>query len=220
MHLEGIDVSEANGSIDWKGVAHAGKRFAIAKVSEGDWHDPTFTAQRVHAIRGAGVVAGGYVFLRPRPGRTGAEEITRYFWPAAHRAGLWNADHQRVVDVRPVLDVERSDFDLSTASGRRATIAYIDSAVDAVLELTHGRHPILYAGSLWRDQLRPGRDFGGCKLWYPEYGVRAPRLVPAPWKRPAIWQYTESGTCGGVHGHVDLDRFNGTAAAFKRELCI
>jgi len=220
MPVEGIDVYEENGSVDWAKVAAAGKRFAICKVSEGDRPDRRFTRGRIDEVRRHGLIAGGYAFLRPRPGRTGAQEVHDFFWPAATAAGLWQADHQRVLDVRPALDVERSDFDTGTEAGRQATIAYVSSAVDAIVELTHGRHPVIYAGAFWRERIHPGSTFD-CKLWYPEYGVGTPRLIPPPWGAPALWQFTETGRVAGVHGDVDLDRYLGAGIEdFKRELCI
>lgn len=220
MPVEGLDVFEGNGSVDWADVAAAGKRFAICKVSEGNLHDPMFTHGRIAEIRRHKLIAGGYAFLRPQPGRTGAQEVREFFWPAATAAGLWQADRQRVLDVRPVLDVERSAFDMGTEAGRQATIAYVRSAVDAIVELTGGRHPIIYAGSFWRERVHPGTTFG-CKLWYPEYGVSAPRLIPPPWRAPSIWQFAETGRVAGVHGNADLDRYLGAGIEeLRRELCI
>lgn len=218
-HLEGVDVSEANGSVDWKAVHGSGRRFAICKVSEGTYLDPTFSRSRVDAIRKAGLIAGGYAYLRPRLGRTGAQEASG-FLRHAKAAGLWHPDHQTVKDVRPVLDLEESGFHVR---GRARTLRYLESAVEEVMRQTGGRRPILYLGSFWRDELRdPRTTFGGCPLWYPEYGVSRPRLAPRAWAHgPAIWQYSENGRVPGVPGDCDLDRYlDGDLRHFKARMCI
>lgn len=218
----GIDVSEANASVDWGLVHGAGYRFAVAKVSEGDYTDPMFSAKRVAAIRKAGLIAGGYVYLRPKPGRSGGDEAL-HFLRLAKRAGLWAADGQRVVDVRPVLDVEQTAFRFRA---RSRTLRYVEDAVRTTMRHTGGRHPILYLGSFWRDEMRDPRSsvLEGCPLWYPEYGVSEPRQAPAAnWPHgPSIWQYSESGRVPGVHDSCDLDRYMGPDGlrGFRKRLCI
>src|SRR3954453_11416977 len=69
----GIDVSNNNGSIDWGAVHRAGYRFCWAKAGEGDWKDPTFV-DNIRRAGAAGLKVGGYHFVKPKPGRSGAEE--------------------------------------------------------------------------------------------------------------------------------------------------
>lgn len=196
---EGIDVSGANGSIDWGPVRRSHHRFAYMKVSEGDWPDPSFTAGRVRAARHAGILPGGYVYLRPRAGRTGAEEF-RWFWRWAQRGGLYTRGSGWA--LRPVIDLEAS------ALSPRKTLRYVGQAVEECLHVNAGRHPVLYTGFFWRDQLGDPNERFGCELWYPSY----PKLqgVPHAWHgRPSIHQYSETGRVPGINGRVDLDRYLG-----------
>jgi lysozyme len=48
-----------------------------------------------------------------------------------------------------------------------------------------------------------------------EYEVAAPKL-PSGWSTWKFWQSSQSGTVSGVTGSVDLDVFNGTAAALRQ----
>jgi GH25 family lysozyme M1 (1,4-beta-N-acetylmuramidase) len=60
-----IDVSNVNGSVDFREVRHAGIAGAFLKVSEGlDFNDSRFAEFRREARR-AGVRVGGYHFARP-----------------------------------------------------------------------------------------------------------------------------------------------------------
>lgn len=218
--IEGIDVSGANGtSIDWRAVRRSGRRFVVLKINEGDLLEATTTTTRVEAIRKAGLLIGGYDYVHPKPGRTGAQEFQIHY-QAARRVGLY-----RKGDMRPVLDLECSHFDTSCQAGRRDTIGYVRSWVQECLRVT-GQHPILYMGFFWRDELQDPLLTLGCQLWYPSYPTL--RLVPRAWgaAKVALHQYSEHGQVPGIHGQVDLDRFltsrRGPFAIrdFKSRLCL
>lgn len=63
--MQGVDVSEYQGSIDWA-TAHAnGIGFGICRVSDGTFHlDRTF-GPNWNGMRANGVVRGVYQFFRP-----------------------------------------------------------------------------------------------------------------------------------------------------------
>ncbi len=65
--LEGIDVSNWQGTIDWTKVAAAGKKFAIIKATEStDFVDPMYSTNHASA-RAAGLWTGAYHFAQPDP---------------------------------------------------------------------------------------------------------------------------------------------------------
>jgi lysozyme len=216
--VHGVDVYEGDGDIDWRKVSAAGNQFAITKISEGmpsqGWAavDPRATADRIKAIRNAGMIAGGYAFLRPKSGRTGAAEA-RLLVEHGKSIGLWQRDHQRVRDIRPVLDCEASGFDLTTASGRRATRVYVRDAVREVKRLT-GHAPIIYTGKWWWDQtqeeqLRWTWHSFGCPLWLAAYVTDPAPYIPRGWRRPAIWQFTDKARVDGIDQPCDRNVFTG-----------
>jgi GH25 family lysozyme M1 (1,4-beta-N-acetylmuramidase) len=219
MSIEGVDVSGANGSnIDWHKVHASGRHFAVCKVNEGDLIEGTTSGARIDAIRNAGMVPGGYDFVHPKPGRTGAQEFHLH-WNAARHVGLYKTG-----DMRPVIDFEASSYG-SDSAGVAHTLAYVRSWIDECYKVC-GKHPILYTGFFWRDHCHDPNDTMHCQLWYPSY----PSLtaVPRAWgkDRVTIHQYSEKGTVPGIQGHVDLDRYltnhTGTAAtdAFRNDLCL
>ncbi|MGZ7039929.1 MAG: glycoside hydrolase family 25 protein, partial [Thermoanaerobaculia bacterium] len=63
--VRGIDVSEFQGHVDWAAVHHSGVQFAIARVGDGTYVDPTFETNW-HGIRNAGLIRGAYQFFEPR----------------------------------------------------------------------------------------------------------------------------------------------------------
>jgi lysozyme len=184
---KGIDVSNLQGRIDWKKVRRAGYRFAYVKAGEGDWRDPDFLAN-VRGAVAAGLKVGGYQFLRPKPGRTGAREAG-YFMDRLHAAGLGKGD------LRPVLDVE------ATALDRPGTHAYVKSFVAAMH--ASGYRPMIYTGT-WFWGPKVGDDDFGLPLWIAAYQSHEPAL-PKPWREYAVWQHSSEGRVPGVRGHVDLN---------------
>ena len=63
--IQGIDVSNLQGTIDWHKVAGAGVKFAICKVTEGtNFADPDYIAN-VKGATAAGIHAFNYFFAHP-----------------------------------------------------------------------------------------------------------------------------------------------------------
>lgn len=183
----GIDVSNLQGAIDFKKVRRDGIRFVYVKAGEGDWKDPRFLLN-VKDAAAAGLEVGAYQFLRPKPGRTGAQEAA-HFLARLDDAGLGKHD------LRPVLDVEATKLE------RGGTMSYVQSFVSAMR--AHGHKPIIYTGTwFWTPQV--GDEDFGCPLWIAAYQSHEPAL-PKPWKDYVIWQHSSSGRVAGIGGDVDLN---------------
>jgi lysozyme len=184
---KGIDVSNLQGSIDWRKVRKAGYRFVWIKAGEGDWRDPDFL-HNVKAAKAAGLKVGAYHFLRPKPGRTGAQEA-RYFIERLKAAGLGKGD------LLPAADVE--DTKLDHAATRRYAHYFLVTLKGA------GFRPCLYTYPSFLDG-EWGDAFRSTPLWLADYdgGLN----VPKPWKHPVAHQHTDKGSVPGIHSNVDLNR--------------
>jgi lysozyme len=187
---KGLDVSNLQGSIDWRKVKDAGYRFVFVKAGEGDWLDPKFLDNVIEA-RKAGLKIGAYQFLRPKAGRHGNEEA-QYFIDALRTAALGKGD------LRPVLDVE------ATALDRAGTHAYVKTFVNAMH--AHGFKPMIYTAKwFWEPHVSTSEDFG-LPLWVAGYVPESQLVLPKPWKQYAVWQWTDKATVPGIQGHVDANR--------------
>jgi lysozyme len=185
---KGLDVSNLQGTIDFRKVKDAGYRFVWIKAGEGDWPDPNFM-RNVQSAKAAGLKVGAYHFLRPKAGRTGAQEA-QHFIERLKTAGLGKGD------VKPAADVEATTLD--AAGTRRYAWDFMQAVHRA------GHHPVLYTYPSFL-----GGDWGGeawisWPLWLADYD--GPLNVPKPWKHPAAHQYTSKGSVPGIHGNVDLNR--------------
>ena len=223
--VHGPDIFEGEASVDFAKAAAHGAKFVIFKISEGDYMDSRATKARVKAIRDAGMIAGAYVFLRPKAGRTGAQEF-QIFYNKGLSLGLWKRDQQTVRDIRPVLDCEDTGFNTDTVLGRLQTRRYIRSAIKECKRLT-GHLPIIYTGKWWWEETIKCRWSLGCALWlasYPADGstVAKPPVswLPSAWKTVELWQFTDHYKCPGINNPCDYNIFvgKGGAAGFRSRL--
>ena len=217
--VEGIDVFDGQGAIDWPSVRDAGVEFAFIKATQGTYDTQATFAANWAGSAGAGVVRGAYHFFDPT--EDGASQ-------AAHFLSVVGASAS---ELPPVLDIECPDGDadcLGTGSGGAASAGDIRARMLAFLGAVAqelGRTPVVYTyASYFADN---GIDTTGLEAyplylaWIPANGAAAgaaalPCLdVPAPWSAAAFWQYSFEGAVAGVSGAVDRDRFLGTRGALQ-----
>ena len=203
MGVYGIDVFEGDGDITWQDVAGNSERFAWIKLTEGTLVDSRATLERVSAMRHAGVIPGGYVFLRPRPGRRGDWEA-RFALDHARKIGLYHRDRGRVKDLRFALDFEATAFP-DTVFGRWKTRRYLRQAIDEVIRQL-GRRPIIYTGAWFADPVGvKASTVRGCPVWTASY-TRKP-IVPHAWTQATFWQFTDQGHVPGIASDVDRNKY-------------
>lgn len=211
MSVLGIDVSENNGvNIDWRSVHSHGVRFVFMKVNEGDYFDKRTSHARIRLAREAGLLVGGYNFVRPRPGRTGAQEFD-IFWKRARLLGLCKHG-----DLRPVIDIEATAF--VGKLGPLRTRRYVRSWIKRCVQVT-GKPPIVYTGKwFWDGPSMNGNKRGlrGARLWLAAYAMRPDPFVPAAWDHESFWQYTDRGTVPGISTPVDMNRYQSSFQNLKR----
>jgi lysozyme len=198
--VEGVDVSEFQGSIDWNAVHGSGRDFAITRVSDGTGHsDPTFAANWA-GIKAAGMVRGVYQFFRA------SEDPTAQANLLVSAIGSLGPD-----DLAPVADVEVSDG----VSG--ATLVANLATWVSVIKAKTGRTPIIYTAPGFWDPLPSTGQFAGEVLWVANWQVSCPD-TPTPWTGWTFWQYDDGTTTPnvpGISGGVDKDRFNGSLAQLQ-----
>ena len=202
-YVDGIDVSHHQGTIDWRRVAGAGKRFAFVRASAGTLtSDATYTANRSGA-RAAGLAVGSYHFANPDTATGDASNEAAWFLQNATIASG---------DLIPVLDLEVSNG-LDPAS----MTAWAQTWLSAVSSAT-GVRPIIYTNpTFWATSMANTDWFarnGYTVLWVAHWTTAIQPLVPASnWAGNgwAFWQHSSTGKVPGIRGAVDLDRFNGSA---------
>ena len=200
--IHGIDVSYAQGKINWPKVKAMEEdsvriKFAFIKATEGLLTvDPYFKRNWREAAK-SGIVCGAYHFFRPK------------------KDGLWQARFflQNVKleagDLPAVVDVEVLDG-MSPQKMRKELSAYIKK-----VEATTGAKPIIYTSiSFYKDYL--AGHFDGYPLWIAHYYQDELKLADnTNWR---FWQHSDKATINGIGHVVDFDAFKGDSLDLQRLL--
>jgi lysozyme len=195
--VEGLDVSDYQGTVDWTSVKSSGRGFAIARVSDGTGTPDTTFAANWSAMKSAGLVRGAYQFFRA------SEDPTAQANLVVEGVGALGAG-----DLAPIADVEVLDGE----SG--ATLVANLATWLSVVAAKTGRTPIIYSDPGFWNALPSTAQFDSYTLWVADWGPSCPS-TPTPWTSWSLWQYSDTGTVSGISGQVDLDRFDGTLAQLQ-----
>jgi lysozyme len=181
-----IDVSDAQGRIDWSAVAAKGVKVAMAKATEG----ADFTANTWHVNQrdatDAGIKVVPYHFVRPVDVAT---QVAHFQSVAGLSQGMAYA-----------LDWE---------CNRIASAADFQRIGEQLAEIT-GRTPLGYWGIPGSTPEEPTEVMDGWERWVPRY--RAGNIadftqMPPQHTTPGVdflfWQYTPAGRISGINGPVD-----------------
>jgi lysozyme len=183
-----IDLSHWNAiPSSLKPAAAAGVLGVIHKVTEGSGGvDDKYGARRWLA-NDAGLLWGGYHFLRPGDQRAHAQHFLEEAQP----------------DARTLLAADHEDS--------RVSLGELGIWLEEIERLA-GRRPVIYSGHVLKDQLGGDVDsvINGSRyrLWLAQYGDDYD--LPPGWDEPWLWQWTQSGTIDGVTPPTDLNDYQGT----------
>lgn len=192
--LQGIDVSYAQGTIDWAAVHESGIAFALIKATEGvSIHDPQF-ARNWSVSKSAGIRRGAYHFFHFSDD------------PVTQAQSFLASAQPQAGDLLPAVDVETADgiTDVSLLVDR---LSQFTTAVEKVLD---GRRMLIYTDpGFWNSSMRGSDAFTGHPLWVAEYNRDPAPQLPRGWRNWSIWQHDDNGTVTGITGAVDLDVYGG-----------
>jgi lysozyme len=212
--LEGIDVSNNNGEIDWSRVysigSPSGKDFAFIKSSEGpdrngDWFTDSYFFDNITSARRFNLEVGAYHFCRPS-GATGAQEANY----ALDAIGEFRVGEFFAFDLEDARIDPNADL-LAYALNFKRTF-----------QSQAGFLPVLYSNQdyMQRHNLTGNtsehQELAQCGLWIASWGLDSPPTPPAPWDSLAFWQYSATGSVPGVRGDCDLDRFFGDREQLRK----
>lgn len=200
--VHGIDISRYQSGIDWSRARDAGVSFAFLKATEGaDRVDPRLE-EHWNAVAAAGIPAGPYHFW--------------YFCrPASEQADWFIANvPRRPGGLPPILDMEWTPF--SPTCTIRPPAAQVRAEMEVFLSrlTSHYRtRPVVYTTKSFYN------DMGFANVTGEDFWLRATATDPtslynrSDWR---FWQYSGTGLVPGIPGQVDLNAFNGSAAAWRQ----
>lgn len=200
--IHGIDVSYAQGQIDWHKVREmkdgdVSITFAFIKATEGLLTvDPYFKRNWREAAK-TGIVCGAYHFFRPK--KSGKQQARFFLQTASVEKG----------DLPLVVDVETLDGK-DPAVMRKELKAFIDH-----IEAKTKVKPIIYSGlSFYHDYLQG--HFDDHVLWIAHYHKEELRVRKrGEWH---FWQHSDRGKVNGINHAVDFNVFNGDSTSLRKLL--
>ncbi len=239
-YLNGIDVSNIQGDINWQAVADAGYKFAYIKSSQySRIRDNKFWKNHSKALK-EGIVCGAYhaCSIAHGPGNlTDPKEQMKFFYDACEQVG------SRPGDLPPMLD-----WEVNTANSPELAVGWLLEALEAATELWYpdnakrilagkdARYPVVYTYPVFAQAHQPFlmlsaelKKYPLCfasyryqaKDWHPSMtGRQEPfQATPKPWAKTSFWQHTgNGGRVPGVPTHCDKQVYLGSGADFDK-LC-
>lgn len=182
----GIDVSYAQGNIDWKKVANAGIDFAIIRAGRGDL--------------GSGCKMDDYFVQNIKGATANGIDVGVYFYSYATTVEEARAEAKFLVKIikdykitYPVI------LDMEEEMGQADVTAMIDAFFKEIMNA--GYYPMFYSYKSWIETYLDMRILDKYAVWLAQTGVSAPTYEGGFY----IWQYSHKGKVDGINGYVDLN---------------
>jgi GH25 family lysozyme M1 (1,4-beta-N-acetylmuramidase) len=194
-----VDVSGAQGSVDWRKMAAAGVRVASIKVDEGvTYADPTFSRERLTEMRDAGLARGVYHFARPdnNGGAAEAEAFVRRVEAAGGSFVSFSDWRNGGAGIFGWLDFEHTPYSASFARDWGQRFAQLTKV-----------KPGIYGGGYSLNPIAPAIPGAFSAVWIAAYANSwQPYLDDHLEPLVRFWQYTSAADIGGEHP-VDVSRY-------------
>ncbi len=182
--MEGIDVSNHQGYIEWERIDQNQVNFVFMKATEGETFTDKSFRSNWEAAEEAGFLRGAYHFYREE---SSGKDQAEHFIDVVPREAY---------ALPPVVDVE-----LLAADGE-AFVKELKVFL-STLEEHYGQKPLIYCNRATYDAYikENFQDYG---LWYADYNS------PPPIEGWLFWQFTDNGNVAGIEGPVDFNQYSGT----------
>lgn len=186
--LQGIDVSNHQGSIKWGKVDSEVVSFIFIKATEGLTYKDQYFNKNWNETSKNGFLKSAYHFYD------------------VNSDGLKQAKHFIAVvpkeecTLPPAVDIEKIS-DMKQGKVILEIKKYLEK-----IEAHYGIKPIIYA-NIDTYNLYIKDIFKDYLIWFPTYNTDAPAIANL-----TFWQYTDSGSVKGITGPVDFNKFNGNGA--------
>ena len=200
--VKGVDVSEHQKDIDWKGLASEDISFAFIKATEGSSYvDKRFEENWKHANR-TDLKVGAYHFMSyDTPGKSQAENFIKQV-------------HWRFGMMPPVVDVEFYGDYISSHPKKSQMYDVLDVILDE-FEAKYGRRPIIYTNTYIYKNYISGR-YDDYPIWISDPGLSEKLPDGREW---TFCQYTfkaKSKYIADGKKYVDMNVFNGSRWEFRQ----
>lgn len=189
--IKGIDVSYAQGAVDWAKVKASGVEFAMLRSSRGpvsdtrpSAEDTTFKYNITEATK-AGLKVGVYHYLYAHT-VSDAKKEAKFF---IKTISPYQITYPVVLDIE-----EQSQAKLGRSQVTKIVKAFLDEVNAA------GYYAMLYSNKTWLTQYLDMSQLSGYEVWLAQWNT-----VPTYKGDFGMWQYSCKGIVSGIDGYVDLN---------------
>ena len=196
--LQGIDVSDHQGEIDWEAVADAGYEFVFVRVGfrgygEGTLNEDSMAIEYMQGAEAAGLEVGAYFFSQALDEEEAAEEA------------LFAVDVIKRSGVRMTLPLVYDPEFIEGTEGRadnlsREQISANAHAFKEAAEKAMKCKTALYTNLYWENNYFDNETLNDFEIWYADYEEAPQTPYHFTW-----WQYSETGSVPGIKGEMDLN---------------
>ena len=196
-----IDVSEAQGKIDWAKVAPE-VDFVILRASEGQTVDIRFYDNAEQCLK-FGIPFGVYHYMHCMSESAALAEVkTFYNCAKKYRPSFWVMD----VESPSLLFANRKSLPMN--AWFRGRVAYFYDELRK--RVGSAAHIIYYGGESIYEPYGHLSSIAWDGLWIANYGKNTGQVSGVPKMPHDLHQYTSKGKCAGISTNVDLSRMVGT----------
>jgi len=198
--LNGVDVSNYQGSVDWDEMASQDIDFAFIKATEGSSHVDKSFQDNWSKIAETDIYAGAYHFFSfESSGKTQAENYI-------NTVGSLEGKMRPAVDVEYYGSKAREDLDYEAIKAELGVLL-------EELEAEYGVKPVIYCTYKAYDNIICG-DFDDYDLWIRNIYITPDVTLSGRWM---YWQYTDKAELSGYSGperYIDMNVFRGSIDEF------
>ncbi|HEX8269417.1 MAG TPA: glycoside hydrolase family 25 protein [Flavobacterium sp.] len=188
----GCDVSEYQGTINWKQVDSIGLYpigFAFIRATAGKNRIDKQFKNNWSKLSDSRIIRGAYHYYRPN--ENSIEQAENFIKTVKLRKG----------DLPPVLDIEQLPEEQSIDSLKVGLQRWLDR-----VEKHYKVKPIIYSGEKYYDNFLKDEFGDEYTFWIANYNFFVDEIQD-DW---LFWQFTERGTIPGIEGDVDVNIYNGS----------
>ncbi len=192
-----IDISEAQGKIDFKKVKDSGEVDGVyIRATQGVTITDAKFKEYHDGFKAVGIPVGCYHFFMFRSNP--AQQAQHFLDTIAGREG----------DLTPMVDCEPESLYGPSSLGDR--MQWLHTFNQYLLDHLKASNLLIYTPlSFWNDKMGGTSAFQGHFLWIAEYNNDAAPELPHGFKTWKLWQHTSSGKISGIpENSVDLNYLN------------
>ena len=195
-YINGADVSEYQGVINWKKLKIDKKdfNFVFIRSTAGKNHRDRYFTYNWKQAKKNNIIRGAYHYYRPN--ENSKLQAENFIKNVKLSSG----------DLPPVLDIENTSSVQSISSLKKGILSWLK-----IVEDHYGVKPIIYSSASYYKSFL-AQEFGRYELWVANYNIVK---TPINWQKWLFWQYSDKERVLGIVGPVDLNVFNGSKEDLK-----